>query len=220
MEPSHSEDGYGLFVSYARADDGDGWVTRLVEAIGEVVGPDALFFDRKEIRSMDDWRQRIHVGLNSARMMLAVVSPAYFQSEWCRRECEAYLEREQALGIPGDGIAPIYIRTCNALEKALKSDTGDPWAADLAARQLCDVRGPDGDGPLPLEHWKDRLDELAGQLARRIEQIRQSLASPSTLPPHNPQFVGRRNELRRLAEMLTAGSLGAITAWRRTWGSN
>ena len=56
---------YDLFVSYAHADDADGWVTFLRDALvadharyrsGEVLDP---FFDTQSLREMDDWEHHI-----------------------------------------------------------------------------------------------------------------------------------------------------------------
>jgi hypothetical protein len=41
-----------------------------------------VFFDVKEIRTMDDWESRIKLGLRQSKMMVAVLSPAYFASEY------------------------------------------------------------------------------------------------------------------------------------------
>jgi hypothetical protein len=89
---SHDEPSlaFDLFISYAHADDRDQdhrKVTALVEAIKvdylRVVGtPLEVFFDVKEIRTMDDWESRIKLGLRQSKMMVAVLSPAYFASEY------------------------------------------------------------------------------------------------------------------------------------------
>jgi TIR domain len=79
-----TEPGYDVFVSYARADVGDGWVAALIEAIQAehakfAPTPLAVFFDREEIRTMDDWEHRIYRGLRHAKVMLAILSPNLWQ---------------------------------------------------------------------------------------------------------------------------------------------
>lgn len=72
--------GWDLFVSYAHKDDEpDGWVTALVQAIRAehaefTPTPLRVFFDRREIRTMDDWERRIFDGLHASKLMLAVLS--------------------------------------------------------------------------------------------------------------------------------------------------
>ena len=66
---------YDLFVSYAHADDHDGWVSALVASIRAehatfTSTPMYVFFDREEIRTMHDWEHRIYRGLRHAKLML------------------------------------------------------------------------------------------------------------------------------------------------------
>jgi hypothetical protein len=78
---------FDLFVSYAHADDCDGWVTELIGVIKDIQSniegaePWRVFFDKPAIRLMDDWEKRIRAGVSSAGVMLALVSSAYFRSD-------------------------------------------------------------------------------------------------------------------------------------------
>ena len=81
---------YDLFISYARRDNPKGLprITQLVERIKTDFAPFAKrelvqFFDQQEIAGMSDWRQRILQGLRESRLLLACLSPAYLQSEYC-----------------------------------------------------------------------------------------------------------------------------------------
>jgi hypothetical protein len=58
-------DQYDFFVSYARADNAGGWISGFVEELlaehrrftgGRTLTP---FFDKTEIRSLDDWQDRL-----------------------------------------------------------------------------------------------------------------------------------------------------------------
>lgn len=67
--------GYDLFVSYSRRDNDRGQVDALVEkirsAFREFAGRElAVFFDRREIRGMDEWRQTIQHSLREAQLFL------------------------------------------------------------------------------------------------------------------------------------------------------
>ncbi len=104
MNSASREIRYDLFVSYAHADNRGqhaGRVTELVEHIQrqfrKIVGRELrVFFDTNEIRTMQDWYGRIQAGLVQSRMMVAVLSPAYFASEFCRHEWAEYVETELA----------------------------------------------------------------------------------------------------------------------------
>jgi hypothetical protein len=109
-------DGYDLFVSYAREDNRDGWISRFVERLlaehQRVTGgrpPLKPFFDTSDIRSLDDWRLRIHDALAQSRLLLAFVSPTYFTRPWCRREWRTWIDHEIAQHILSSGVAPIHI---------------------------------------------------------------------------------------------------------------
>ena len=90
---------YDLFISYSRRDNEQGRITQLVERIKTDFAPFAKrelvpFFDRQEIHGMADWRQRILQGLRESRLLLACLSPAYLQSEYCQWEFVEYLKYE------------------------------------------------------------------------------------------------------------------------------
>lgn len=63
-----------FFVSYARHDNPDGWSTRFVEAFQAEHrafngGRDfKIFFDKDDIRSLDDWQHRIYGSLTDMRL--------------------------------------------------------------------------------------------------------------------------------------------------------
>ena len=81
---------YDVFVSYAHADDNDDnhkWVSRFVETIKrryEAVTskPLAVFFDENDLKSFEAWKEHIYDALQTARVLLTVMSPAYFKSTW------------------------------------------------------------------------------------------------------------------------------------------
>jgi hypothetical protein len=132
-----------LFVSYAHADDTDGWVTVLVAVIKEIqqgfgpAEPWRVFFDTHAIRTMDDWEKRIRTGVRSAGVMLALLSPAYFRSEWCRREWEEFHRQEEQRGEPRNRIAVLYLQTDPSYEGPA---AGADWQQDLRRRQHLDLR--------------------------------------------------------------------------------
>jgi hypothetical protein len=104
---------YDLFISYAHADDTEGTVTALVEEIKarqrRIDGqPMRIFFDREGIRDLDDWEMRILSALRESRVMIAMLSPAYFGSKYCRKEWEWFADHETESAVTGEAIAPIY----------------------------------------------------------------------------------------------------------------
>jgi hypothetical protein len=135
---------YDLFVSYAHADDHDGWVTALVESIKAehaqfTSAPLRVFFDAEEIRTMHDWEHRIYRGLRHAKLILAIRLPRYFASAYCRKEWERYLEQELGRSMPNEGIAPIYTIAVPGFEGRAE-ETLDAWLVNLRRRQYIDLR--------------------------------------------------------------------------------
>ena len=108
---------FDFFVSYSRADNANGWITRFID---DLLAEHRLFakndperelrpfFDKNDIGGFDDWQHRIHDSLAKSRLFLAFLSPNYFASEWCRREWRAWIDTEIAKHILSAGAAPIY----------------------------------------------------------------------------------------------------------------
>ena len=105
------DDGADVFVSYAHADNSDGWIDALVsrlDAYAKAVRltPLRIFLDRTKIRTMEDWELRIWPTLRSSTVLLPVISPKYLESPWCRREWENFRLHELDLGTRA--IAGVY----------------------------------------------------------------------------------------------------------------
>ncbi len=208
MEP------YDLFISYAHEDNRDGWVEGLVAAINREHNqftPTRLraFLDTQNIRTMDDWEHRILGAIQSSKVMLIVVSPAYFSSPYCKKEWDLFTDQEVGHAGVGVLVAPIYATTVPELEdpKAERSE----WAREVCRRQWLDLRPWRATGPGTLQRpdVRQRLAGLERNIAERIRDLESVSAAPSTVPHHNPNFVGRADELRWLYETLT-GRVGRI----------
>src|SRR5437773_10469993 len=107
---------YDLFISYARRDDENGRVTQLVERISRDFESFAgrslrIFFDKDDIQGMDDWRQKIQQSLRESHLFLAVLSPNYLASPYCRWEWEDYVRYEAMRQCLGEGVAPVFFVT-------------------------------------------------------------------------------------------------------------
>ena len=111
-----------IFISYAHADDADGFVTGLVQWLKEELSTfasfDVCFVDRKNIQFMDDWEAKISEGLRSSRLLVALVSPNYFLSPFCHKEWQEYRElgSEEALLAYTNTAAVLQIDACEPLE--------------------------------------------------------------------------------------------------------
>jgi tetratricopeptide (TPR) repeat protein len=218
----HDEGRYDLFVSYAHKDDQGqyaGRVTALkqwIEREFQRVTSRALrvFFDADEIPAMSVWEHRILTGLRQSRIMLAVLSPSYFASDYCRREWEEYVNQELAHALPGEGIAPIYVLRHPAFDDHDVDRSLDRWLQNLKRRQYVDCVQwwPEGQQALEREGVRRHLEQVRDQIVQRLDYAVRRDASPHNLPPYNPRFVGRVDELHKIRAQLIRSQIGAITA--------
>jgi hypothetical protein len=210
---------YDLFISYSRRDNSQARVTELVEEIGnEFVAfagrPLRIFFDMEEIRGMEDWRNRILLGLRESHLLLAILSPAYLHSAYCEWELNEYLKHEMGVACFGNGIAPIYVVEISGWNDNDFEKRCTDWIAELRRRQCIDLRPwfTAGQAALRDAVVRERMNELSLQIRERVlrgHRIEQALGNVGA---HNPHFSGRRRELTRLRETLSLGQVGVLTA--------
>ncbi len=162
------------FLSYAHRDDDyhGGAITKLrVElsgAISVAIGDDfEIFQDRKDIKWGEHWPSKLEQGLTGGRFLIAILSPSFFNSDYCRKELAEFLEIERQAK-RNDLILPIYYVKTPLSENQAKRD-GDPLAKAIAQRQYADWRDL---RHLPLTDPKvrRRLDGLAEQLVQALER--------------------------------------------------
>jgi hypothetical protein len=160
------------FLSYAHADDDetDGAVSSLHHLLSQELrlqsaGTFLLFRDRNDLQWGEAWRQVINETLDSAALLVAVISPSFFASDECRRELDRFLVRELQLG-RRDLILPIYWIDTSILEDEAERQ-GDELGEYLAGRQYTDGRS-----------WRFRLPAesatirpVVADLARRMINI-------------------------------------------------
>jgi len=209
---------YDLFISYAHADDHDGFVSQFMEKLCEehrkFTGRDLqLFFDRQELHGMDDWQSRILTGLRDARLFVAFVSPGYLASAYCRKEFAWWAQHEMHRFVLREGVAPIYIVEVPGLYEApLRTEQ---WFERMRGYQCHECRAfhPHGIAVLQEAALERTLHELVTSVESRLQRTRQSEQSQAyRLPAYNPHFVGRRQELLQLRETLLKESINAVTA--------
>lgn len=101
----------------------------LCEQTGESI---EIFQDTEDIAWGEIWKTKIIKSLDSSKFLIAIVTPSYLRSEFCRFELEYFLSLEKTIG--SERILPlIYIETPDL--KNIK----DPVFAELNNRQYFDV---------------------------------------------------------------------------------
>ncbi len=108
-------DHYDFFVSYARSDNANGWISNFVEELLAehrkfTAGRELTYFiDKEEIGAGADWQHTLNHGIAHSKLFVAFISPSYFASEWCRKEWRAWIDAEIAKHIFTAGVRPVYI---------------------------------------------------------------------------------------------------------------
>jgi Flp pilus assembly protein TadD len=208
-----------LFISYSRADNQSGRVTELKEQIekdylrhtGENID---IFFDMKDINSMDDWRNRILEGLRESRILLLILSPHYLKSDYCEWEITEFLKYEYSRLVQGEGVAQVYFVEIPGLDTPEFHRECAQWVAKVRQRNHVDLRPwyEEGAESITKDDIKRRLEDLERSIETRLSRLRKISKAPGNLPPHNPRFVGRIEEMERLHKATALGRFGCLTA--------
>ena len=138
------EQQFDVFISYARADNRDGGINRLVSAIEEEYArflPGSslrIFFDTQAIENGEDWSNRLYTGLKQSRMMIAMLSANYLASTWCRKEWQTWCEVERSRGWLSNMLCPVYYVEVPDSERRIDEFVRqrDEFAGNLAAYSL------------------------------------------------------------------------------------
>lgn len=162
------------FLSYAHFDDAheNGKLHTFAERLsGEVRlqwGEEfPIFIDRNDLKWGQRWKERIDESLDGVTLLIPILTPSYFKSEWCRKELLRFREREKKLH-RGDLILPVYYIRSPILEEEAKC-SGDEVARVLAERQYHDWRS------LRHEIWTTpeagrRFEQMAVQIIETLER--------------------------------------------------
>lgn len=175
------------FLSYTRFDDNflNGGISALREALELAVQARTgkkfnIFQDVDDIKPGDAWRKKLDRAIEAAQLFIPILTPSFFESDFCRGEAKAFLAYE-ARARRDDLVLPIYIIDTPKL------DDDDQRAADELANSLHE-RQYDDWRPLrfKLQHddTRPRVDELAGVIAAAIAKYVET--EPPPPPPPEP----------------------------------
>jgi tetratricopeptide (TPR) repeat protein len=209
---------YDLFISYSRRDNNEGRITEIVERLksdfkvfaGRNLAP---FFDQSEIIGMEDWRHKILKGIKESHLLVACLSPSYLESEYCEWEFNEYIKHEIGHGYFGNGVAPIYFIEVQGWEdKDFEKNCAD-WIAELRRYQQFDLRPwyYEGEKSLRDASVREHMQQLNLQLKNRIKFGELELKRLGNVDAHNPHFIGRTQELRKLRESIAYSETGILT---------
>jgi parallel beta-helix repeat protein len=202
------------FLSYVHSDDAYGHITefcaRLAAEVQAQLGEEfRIFQDRNDISWGQHWRQRIDEGVDAATFLVPIVTPGYFNSDYCRGELERLLKHERKRKRK-DLILPVYY-----IDTALLNDENrrreDKLATVIAARQWVDWRD------LRFEPYTS--PQVGKTLAALAVQVREALDRPARGAPATPAAAKRtrRAPARRRATAAPAEDAMAQETAPTTW---
>src|SRR3954452_8283916 len=102
-----------VFLSYARANNGSGHITRLRDALQNEVRERTAWNDFRIFMDIGiewgkQWDGVIDTSLSEVFFLIVIVTPGWMNSQSCAEEVEKFLTREQQLKRT-DLILPIYL---------------------------------------------------------------------------------------------------------------
>lgn len=171
---------YDVFLSYARADnsapgrDVERLADQLASAYRQLTGRELrVFFDQRAIATAQQWPREIRGALQRSALMIAVLSPGYFSSEWCAEEWDTFMRESLERSI-AYGITP-YLRLVFpvALQAGIQADQG-PSETQRRIREAQLMQHKDFTGvPAGSERFAALAAELAQDLAGALEKLGQ-----------------------------------------------
>lgn len=180
-----SKDKPAAFMSYVHSDDKYGHVTTLRERLSDevqmLIGTEfPIFQDRKDIQWGQNWSERLEDSLDETTFLIAIITPSFFNSQYCREELSRFLEREKKLNRT-DLILPFYFVDTPLLndDELRKSDE---LAEVIASRQYADwreLRLEPFTNPLVLK----TLAQFAAQIRNALGRVRAARKMPVKTPP-------------------------------------
>lgn len=198
-----------VFISYAKADNVDEQITRLVERLKQTASPIhpdtkiAVWFDESGIRKGQNFKTDIDIGLEDAHTVALFISPRYFASKVCNQELQSALTQTKRL-------IPVWVEsvTAGAVEEeiTLRQSQGKETAALTDAMKNY------------AEIWElqaIRFDtDTTPRKDRTFQELVAAIFQHPTLDDGAAQWLKRTNAKERgTGAWLSGADLRAAEAW-------
>lgn len=200
---------YDVFLSYARDDDRDGAVTRLVEDVRIAFNQRTkrqlrLFFDQQDIFAAQLWRDRIKGALHASALLIAVVTEAYLGSQWCRHEWDHFTAKERAQPEESDHRRILTVYLAGEPSPPAPSPATQRWVRAIKSRQ-CSANF--ADAPKEGEAYRQRVSALTDELitalqAYHVDDDSQASTEGDSDIEHTQLLTGYVKDGRRFVRLL------------------
>jgi len=168
-----------VFLSYAAVDNRDGYLTELREELSRELqiqtGEQFSIFQDVGLAPGDLWPERLSKELENATFLIAILTPSYLKSEFCRKEITTFLEKEGRRGQTGL-IFPIYYVDSPILNDS-KLRAQDPLVEALANRQYIDWRNLRFESLKKSPLARRMLAQLASLIAQQTSVVYRSVSA-------------------------------------------
>jgi len=97
---------FDLFISYARRGSVQKWLLnhfhrKLLDCLADQFAPTPKVYVDKGMSRAVHWPSDLRHALRHSKIMIQLLTPQYFESNWCMAEWHSMLERERMLGLAG-----------------------------------------------------------------------------------------------------------------------
>jgi hypothetical protein len=189
---------HSISILYAHLDDQpltpqqQGWVSQfhayLEKALTWNLGHQASIWRDRRLAGNDIFPQEIEDQLAKVAILVAVQSPCYEESGWCRKEIEAFCKAAQQNGTTVVGNKARIFKVIRRPPKSqaplppfMKDVTGYEFYVDKDGRPLeLDPAWPD-----QVQKFKERVECLAFDMGELIERLRE--ITPGAAPGSSPK---------------------------------
>lgn len=159
---------YDVYVSYARSPHSDEFVHRLVfhlrqRLLSEQEMESKIYVDMIEMGRGYSWPTAVQNAVTRSKVLMAILTPQYFQNPWTLAEWETFEKREAVIGKPL--IVPVI-----AYKRPIAPLLGEPWLPEYVnSRRVIDFRkfvlvGSDFEKTPQFYEFLDRVKDLAKEV--------------------------------------------------------
>lgn len=189
------------FMSYAHENDtyDQGYLSkfrqRLEAAVSSLIGgPFTIFQDHVHIKTGEEWERRLQQYLSTSTFLIPIITPHYYNSEWCRKEFMYFHEKEQQTQ-RSPCVFPVYYIECQQVKNRLRFSP-DSMEHLLPRYQLKDwrkLRDSKIQSAAVTKNLRQLAHEIAHTLARFESDELPSGAMPPLAAPSDPLPASRRS---------------------------
>jgi hypothetical protein len=142
----------GSWVQHYFAKQFEGW---LAEELGEA----NVFWDQDDIEAGEEWPDRLAEAVRASRCLVAVLTPTYFKSRWCRWEWGSFVERRRLS--QSDLVVPVGLHDGEWFPREVKA------LQELDFRSFFVTAAAFEESPLFIE-YENALKRLAARVAKVV----------------------------------------------------